>query len=251
MRTKISPPAALPAEAPLAKLAKQINEAHALCEESYRAGLQHAVRTGQLLLQAKARVGHGDWLAWLKKNCRLFDRLAQKYMRVARELPKLDAANTPRVADLSFREALNLVVKNSRTVRQIPEDKRGRVLDQLAKGEAQTLTEALVKAQTHRPLVVEIPAAPHEDEALTKRKEEVRKELESDPKVRAQTEKIREMNRRADEMWEGVERLQAEYDAFCYGIRCEEYSLSCYIDAAVNARLQEEEPRPRGRRKGT
>lgn len=89
----------------LSALAEQINEENRLCEESLRAGLEHALRAGALLLEAKARCDHGTWGAWLRENCEVSERTAQAYMRVARERPALES-KTQRVADLSFRAAL-------------------------------------------------------------------------------------------------------------------------------------------------
>jgi hypothetical protein len=52
-----------------------------------------------LLIEAKSRVRHGEWLSWLEANCPLSDRQARNYMRLAR--------NRQRVADLpSVREAV-------------------------------------------------------------------------------------------------------------------------------------------------
>jgi len=62
---------------------------------------------GDLLTQAKAQVPHGQWLPWLAEHCAIAERTAQAYMRVARSLDRLDDAKAQRVADLSFRNALN------------------------------------------------------------------------------------------------------------------------------------------------
>src|SRR5690242_3025151 len=88
----------------LQDIAAHVNESHRQCEQSLKQGLEHALEAGRLLLEAKGRLEHGQWLPWLQANCDVSERLAQKYMRVAKELPKLDPENTPRVADLSFRQ---------------------------------------------------------------------------------------------------------------------------------------------------
>jgi N6-adenosine-specific RNA methylase IME4 len=90
----------------LAALAVQINAEHRACEENLKAGLEHALEAGRLLLQAKATIGHGGFLDWLSTHCRFSTRTAQAYMRIAQKLPTLDLPNAQRVADLSFREAL-------------------------------------------------------------------------------------------------------------------------------------------------
>ncbi len=83
---------------PLEGLAGRINEAHSLTVE-------HACRAGEWLLQAKRHVQHGEWQAWLADNVQFSDRTARGYMRVAKNLPKLEE-NGNVVADLPLREAL-------------------------------------------------------------------------------------------------------------------------------------------------
>lgn len=90
-------------------LIRQINEAHSNCERAAQSAVGHAVRCGELLLQAKAAVPHGEWLVWLAENTQVNERTAQLYMRLARELPKLDPSKAQRVADLPLREALRLI----------------------------------------------------------------------------------------------------------------------------------------------
>lgn len=80
-------------------LAVQIREAHEACEAAITATVQHAIRAGELLNEAKAQVRHGEWLPWLAENFDGTRRLASSYMRVA--------ANGKRVSHLdSIREAI-------------------------------------------------------------------------------------------------------------------------------------------------
>jgi len=92
----------------LGHLAEEINAEHAAAEETLRAGLGHAKRAGELLLQAKDLVPHGGWLPWMKDHCAFSGRTAQNYMRVAREWDAIQA-KTQRVADLSYRDGLKLL----------------------------------------------------------------------------------------------------------------------------------------------
>ena len=64
---------------------------------------------GELLSEAKAKLGHGDWLPWLEANCEVSVRTAQAYMRVGREWPQL--ADTQRVALLPMRAALEMLAE--------------------------------------------------------------------------------------------------------------------------------------------
>jgi hypothetical protein len=129
----------------LSDLAARIREAHERCHASLTQGLQHALEAGQLLIQAKERVPHGMWLTWLKSHTGIDERLAQRYMRVARDLPRLSQANTTRVSDLSFRQALTLISSNSQTARQLqklPEEEQAKVFEGAAEHKVENLTEA-------------------------------------------------------------------------------------------------------------
>jgi hypothetical protein len=153
--------------------------AHRECAQSFAAGLTHALECGRLLILAKRRVRHGDWETWLKTNCQIPERLAQKYMRVTRELPKLqerDPANTPRVADLSFRRALELVAENAETTRNLALPERQRTLDRADEADRPTtIREAAreVRAedrrnrdQAERQRRRSLTRQPHDDEVM-------------------------------------------------------------------------------------
>ena len=53
---------------PLATLANAINSEHEAACRSVRQGLEHARHAGDLLLEAKAQVKHGEWLPWLEAH---------------------------------------------------------------------------------------------------------------------------------------------------------------------------------------
>lgn len=69
----------------LADLANQINE-H---EDSRRAcqlkGLMHAIRIGQLLIEAKQVTPHGQFLNWMEDNLTVTPRMGQNYMKIAED----------------------------------------------------------------------------------------------------------------------------------------------------------------------
>jgi hypothetical protein len=56
------------------------NEASGL---AMRRGLYHAMAAGELLIEAKGQLKHGQWLPWLKEYCATPDRSARLYMRLA------------------------------------------------------------------------------------------------------------------------------------------------------------------------
>ncbi|MBN2359676.1 MAG: DUF3102 domain-containing protein [Deltaproteobacteria bacterium] len=93
----------------LPKVAMQVRSEHEQVRALAVAATPHAVRAGELLLQAKEQLPHGDWLPWLQDHCELTERTAQAYMRLARTLPTLDEAKAQRVADLPLREALRAI----------------------------------------------------------------------------------------------------------------------------------------------
>ena len=70
---------------------------------------------GAALNEAKAKVGHGKWLAWLKENCPdISDRTAERYMKLAGGKAKLekklqDPAKFDIMSDLTINEALRLI----------------------------------------------------------------------------------------------------------------------------------------------
>jgi hypothetical protein len=92
----------------LAVLAARITKRHKASLIGVRRSLTHAIRCGELLLQAKAHIkeqyGHGHWLPWLKKSCAIPERTAQLYMRLA----KTEIRN---VANLSLRAAVKLLTE--------------------------------------------------------------------------------------------------------------------------------------------
>jgi hypothetical protein len=99
-----------------------------------RQGLTHALEAGRLLNEAKGQVPHSGWREWLQEHCPDFpERLAQRYMQVARDLPDLlRGPNATRVSDLSFRQALTLLADNVTSAAMTPEVDRPEALDKAA-----------------------------------------------------------------------------------------------------------------------
>ncbi len=99
----------LPA-ATLDALAARIRHEHQAAKIAARKTLEHAIRAGDLLLKAKALVGHGHWGDWLNDHCEVSERTAQGYMRLARNQAAL-ASKTQATADLTIDEALQALAK--------------------------------------------------------------------------------------------------------------------------------------------
>lgn len=93
-----------------------ISLAHDICREhehaygKAREALEHARRAGELLIEAKAVVEHGQWLPWLATNVPFSERTAQGYMRLASRWPELEAKSAT-VADLPLRAALKALAE--------------------------------------------------------------------------------------------------------------------------------------------
>jgi hypothetical protein len=92
----------------LAEIAEKINAEHAQALDHARASITHARNAGVLLLEAKKRWGHGQWLPWLEANVQFSERTAQAYMRVAKRWPELEA-KAQATADLTIEDGLKLL----------------------------------------------------------------------------------------------------------------------------------------------
>jgi hypothetical protein len=87
-------------------LVDEIRREHEAAANALRSGLDHAIKAGELLIEAKRRYcKHGQWAQWLADNIDFAERTAQAYMRLAR-LP-IEKRNA--VADLPLREALSAI----------------------------------------------------------------------------------------------------------------------------------------------
>jgi hypothetical protein len=98
------------------ELAKRINDHLKEMEETTKhvkqTVLQQALYLGDLLLQAKAKVGHGPFGKWIERNTDLSERSAQRYMQLKEGWPRIEAwlkDNSATVADLSLRKAEKII----------------------------------------------------------------------------------------------------------------------------------------------
>ncbi len=88
------------------------------------------IEIGKRLLEAKAQLGHGEWLPWLREKVDISERRAQDFMRIAREYSK-----SAEIADLGASKALALLA--------LPESERERFAGErhLVDGEEKTVSE--------------------------------------------------------------------------------------------------------------
>ena len=90
-------------------LASQICIEHSAALAAATSATEHAIRCGDLLIEAKAGLEHGQWLPWLKENCPFSERTAQAYMRLAQKVSEFDEQEAQRVADLPVRDAVKAI----------------------------------------------------------------------------------------------------------------------------------------------
>jgi hypothetical protein len=112
----------------LADLAARIRAEHEAATADLNSGLRHAMAAGQLLIEAKGQIPHGEWLPWVKDRCTISERTAQAYMRVSRSFNNLDDTKAQRVADLSFRDALHSLASTGLILKQLPPESYDRAL---------------------------------------------------------------------------------------------------------------------------
>lgn len=93
------PPAEVRPDKNLGELASEINAAHRFGAVHCARGLDSFRKAGELLAQAKKRVGHGRWIRWVKKHLEFGERQAQKYMRLACEWGRLANTNSGSLLD--------------------------------------------------------------------------------------------------------------------------------------------------------
>jgi hypothetical protein len=92
----------------LLDLGAQVKAQHEASVAASKRLVEHAMVAGDLLIEAKAQLKHGEWLPWLTEHCSISDRTARLYMRLARNRPEIEAKRQ-HVADLSLRAALELL----------------------------------------------------------------------------------------------------------------------------------------------
>ena len=76
-------------------LARAINTEHDHVETYKRNTIQHAIRCGELLLEMKGRVGHGNWLTWVQEHFEAGERTARNYMEIAKSAAVADLDDNP------------------------------------------------------------------------------------------------------------------------------------------------------------
>lgn len=92
----------------LADLAARIRNAHRDVGNSLTYSVERAFDAGNLLIEAKSQLKHGEWLPWLRDHVEISERTARRYMRVASHREQIG-----HVADLTLNGALALLTTPS------------------------------------------------------------------------------------------------------------------------------------------
>jgi hypothetical protein len=92
----------------LSNLAQRIHAEHQAVIAAVRSHVEHAMVAGDLLVEAKRQVGHGQWAEWVKRHCEISDRTARYYMQLAENRAKVESIRQ-RVADLTLRQAIKAI----------------------------------------------------------------------------------------------------------------------------------------------
>jgi hypothetical protein len=94
----------------LTGIARRLAAEHDSIVKSAGTTIEHASRAGNLLLEAKGLLKHGEWSDWLKANFAGSKTTACNYMRVADHWEELKA-QIGSVADLSLNSTVKLLAK--------------------------------------------------------------------------------------------------------------------------------------------
>jgi hypothetical protein len=79
-------------DATLSELARRANKAHEHALRATTSALGKWAAVGELLAEAKARVGHGGFRTWVEANCNFGERQARKYIRISSNRAEVEAA---------------------------------------------------------------------------------------------------------------------------------------------------------------
>lgn len=95
----------------LSNIVAEINREHALAQKASEIAVEHGLRVGELLLQVKESLPHGEFGNWLAQNVTVSERQAQRYMRHAKGLPVLRSMKSDTVSFLEHdKESITRIV---------------------------------------------------------------------------------------------------------------------------------------------
>jgi hypothetical protein len=90
----------------LTDLAARIRTEHETIRRIMENAVQRALTTGDMLLEAKEQLEHGQWMPWLRDHCGMPQRTANLYMRLAKGREVIEASD---IAGLTLNAAARLL----------------------------------------------------------------------------------------------------------------------------------------------
>ena len=88
-------------------LVARIRAAHEVALKNQAKTIESAIDVGLLLIEAKRRLHHGEWMKWLTERCEMPGRTARYYMRIAQNRESI--RQNGNVANLSLRAAVESI----------------------------------------------------------------------------------------------------------------------------------------------
>jgi DUF3102 family protein len=101
----------------LNSIGKEVSRLHREIHAAASAVLTKAIRVGELLYDAKARVQHGGWATWLRENVDFTDRTARNYLACYERRGELKRSKITSLSD-AYR-MLCLPMGGKRAIREI------------------------------------------------------------------------------------------------------------------------------------
>jgi N6-adenosine-specific RNA methylase IME4 len=110
----------------LVNIAARIKAEHEAVAASAKRCMEHAIAAGELLIQAKDQMPHGQWLPWLEKHCGVTTRSAQNYMKLAKHRTEIESKYET-VSHLTVREALHALAAPALTISSLKTEEAKKV----------------------------------------------------------------------------------------------------------------------------
>jgi len=128
---------------PLAAVAAKISADWAKLEQMEKATEEARKAFGKLLLDAKAKVGHGNFGNWIKEHCpSLHWRTANRYMELAKQPVKLDSVSNSTTATTA--STSNAAPSATATIIDLLDSRMDRVIKALDKLKEKEGVEAAI-----------------------------------------------------------------------------------------------------------
>ena len=108
----------LPMRSEIEELTQRANHLASECQEAIQQVVWRAVECGEVLWEAKEKLGHGKWLQWLSEDWQHSERTAERYMQLAANRALLEQRQPE-----SLRQAVALIVEAKGTAKPKPEPK--------------------------------------------------------------------------------------------------------------------------------